>query len=247
MNFDFHVHGILSKKINFDPSLLLEGIEYAKQNNLNGFILCEHYNAKDFLKLHQYLYENFQYIDDRYIVNDFSIFPGMEVSIKNKGHIIIAGSRGNILSLYNEILPDIENDLPIDFETLLDLADKYNCIKIGSHPFRKGHKLSKHPESLLKRLDALDLNAKDIYSGGYSSVSTELYDLSKRLNVPVVSGSDSHYPIQLGSIITTLNTPCYTVNEIKQCLLSLNYSITVYPTLDLKVYTAKVMKHYVLS
>lgn len=247
MNIDFHVHGILSKKINFDPTLLLDGIEYAKQNNLHGVILSEHYNAKDFLLLHEYLYNNYPYINDRYIINDFSIFPAMEVSIIGKGHIIVAGSRNSILSLYDDILPYIETNLPIEFETLLDLADNYQCLKIGSHPYRKGHKLSKHPENLLERLDAFDLNAKDIFNSGFTIVSNQLNSLSQRLNVPIVSGSDSHYPIQLGSIITTLNCQAFTIKEIKECLVSSNYSISVSPTLDFKVYTAKVMKHYLLS
>lgn len=247
MNIDFHVHGLLSKKINFDSTQLLESIEYAKLNNLHAFVLCEHYNAKDFLTLHQYLFDNYEYKNDRYIVNNFSIFPGMEVSIKNKGHIIVVSSRNNLLSLYNEILPDIQKDSPIDFETLLNLADKYECLKIGSHPFRKGHKLIKHPEDLLKRLDAFDLNAKDIFKSGFSEVANQMYLLSKKTNVPIITGSDSHYPIQLGSIITTLNYPCYTIKEIKDCLSASTYSISISPTLDLKVYTAKVMKHHLLS
>ena len=62
-------------------------IYFAKSNGLNGIILCEHFNAKDFLVIYDFLEKNFIYEGDRYIVEGISVFPGMEVSIKNKGHV----------------------------------------------------------------------------------------------------------------------------------------------------------------
>ena len=58
MNLDFHVHGLLSKKSEFNKELLLQGIENAKDQGLDGFILCEHFNAKDILSIYRYLEEN---------------------------------------------------------------------------------------------------------------------------------------------------------------------------------------------
>ena len=47
MNMDFHVHGILSKKLNFDEELFIQGINFAKNSGLHGLVLCEHFNAID--------------------------------------------------------------------------------------------------------------------------------------------------------------------------------------------------------
>ncbi len=96
MNIDFHVHGLLSKKSKFDEELFLQAIENAKENGLNAFVLCEHFNAKDIYSIQSYLRENYEYEYDRYMVNDFSVFIGMEIDIKNGGHVILCGNRDNI-------------------------------------------------------------------------------------------------------------------------------------------------------
>ncbi|MDU4750018.1 MAG: PHP-associated domain-containing protein, partial [Clostridium butyricum] len=64
----------------------------------------------------------------------------------------------------------------------------------------------------LKRLHALDLNATDIYSRGLEIVENEVENLSQELNISYVTGSDSHYPIQLGSVRTIFNKNIYLQN-----------------------------------
>ena len=100
MNMDFHVHGLLSKRKDFNKEFFMSEIYFAKSNGLNGIILCEHFNAKDFLVIYDFLEKNFIYEGDRYIVEGISVFPAMEVSIKNKGHVILAGERDSIIDIY---------------------------------------------------------------------------------------------------------------------------------------------------
>ena len=247
MNIDFHVHGLLSKRKDFNHRMLLEEIEVAKQNNLDGFILCEHFNAINFLELHKYLKENFIYEGDRYNIDGFYIFCGMEVNIKNKGHVIIAGNREDILFLHHDLLPYMIRPNYIEFKDLLDLADKYNCLKIGAHPYRKGHKLYTHPIELLKRLDALDLNAKDIFNKGELTVTEEVNYLSKLINVNVVTGSDSHTPLQLGSNMTSFEEDCLTISDLRSAINKGLYKIQISKSLEFKVYTSKILKRYIIK
>ena len=93
MNVDFHVHGLLSKRKDFNEEFFMNEIHFSKSNGLNGIVLCEHFNAKDFLTIYDFLENNFPYDGDRYIVDEISVFPAMEVSVKNKGHVILAGDR----------------------------------------------------------------------------------------------------------------------------------------------------------
>ncbi|MBW6409559.1 PHP-associated domain-containing protein [Clostridium weizhouense] len=245
MNIDFHVHGILSKKLKFDPELFLQGIEYAKENGLDGFILCEHFNAVDLKSAYSYLKDNYIYQGDRYIVNGFSIFIGMEVDIRYGGHVIVSGNRESILKIREELEPNIKKDNFIFFEKLLDLGEKYNCLMIGSHPYRENHKLYLQPEKLLKRLDALDLNTKDIYKRGLDIVEREVNELSKTLNIPYVTGSDSHYPVQLGTVKTCFKNECYTIKDLKENIKNKAYEIKISKCLKLKVYTSKITKNYI--
>lgn len=243
MNIDFHVHGILSKKLFFDSSLFLQGIEYAKNNDLQGFVLCEHFNALDIDSTFSFLKDNYKYQGDKYIVNDFSVFLGMEVDIKNGGHVIVCGNRDAILSIQNKLKNHIRRSNFIEFEELLNLGESLNCLMIGAHPLRDSHKLYLQPQRLLKRLHALDLNTKDIYKKGEEQAKYEIFKLSKILDIPCVCGSDSHYPVQLGTVKTCFNNEISTIEELKSEISKCKYNLQVSKDLNLKVYTAKVTKN----
>lgn len=247
MNIDFHVHGLISKRKDFNEEFFLSEIDFAKENNIDAILLSEHFNAKDFYIIYEYLEKNYIYEGDRYLVNDVSIFPAIEVSVKNKGHVIISGDRDSIINIRKHLEAHMNKTSLIDFEDLLDLADVYDCLKIGAHPCRRGHKLCNQPKDLLKRLDALDLNGKDIFKKGEAIARDEIINLSKVLKLNVVSGSDSHTPIQLGSIITRLNKNCTTIKELRNCILSNDYSIDIKSSLKFKIFTSKVLKRYLIS
>ncbi len=245
MNIDFHVHGLLSKKSKFDEELFLQAIENAKENGLNAFVLCEHFNAKDIYSIQSYLRENYEYEYDRYMVNDFSVFIGMEIDIKNGGHVILCGNRDNIEEIRKKLEDYITKPNFIDFEELLDMGEKYECLMIGSHPYRETHKLYLQPKELLKRLHALDLNATDIHSRGLEIVENEVKNLSQELNISYVTGSDSHYPIQLGSVRTIFNKNISTVKELINLIRENKYKVEVSKAIDLKVFSAKITKQYI--
>ena len=55
MNMDFHVHGLLSKRKDFNEEFFMNEIYFSKVNGLNAIVLCEHFNAKDFLVIYEFL------------------------------------------------------------------------------------------------------------------------------------------------------------------------------------------------
>lgn len=242
MNLDFHVHGLLTKKSKFDEVLFLQGIEIAKEQGLDGYILCEHFNARHIDEIHDYLNQNYEYIGDKYIINDFSVFIGLEVDINNGGHIIVAGNRENICKIREELKNYMVKPNFIDFEKLLDLGEEYNCLMVGSHPYRESHKLFLQQKEFLCRLHGLDLNSTDIGERGLKEVEMQVKALSKEINVPYVSGSDSHFPIQLGSVMTKFEEDFDTVEDIKRAINERNYKIHVSKALDIKVFSAKTTK-----
>lgn len=246
MNIDFHVHGLLSKRKDFNREFFMNEIYFSKLNNLNAILLSEHFNAKDFLNIYDFLDKNYSYQGDRYLVEGISVFPAMEVSIKNKGHVILSGDRESIINIYHSLSEFRQRDNLIGLEELLDMADVYNLLKIGAHPCRRGHKLCNQPSILLKRLDAIDLNGKDIFKKGEGLARDELINLSTRLGINIVTGSDSHTPIQLGGIYTALNSECNTIEEIRKCIINNDYTIEINETLNFRIFSAKILKRYLI-
>ena len=96
-------------------------------------------------------------------------------------------------------------------------------------------------------MDALDLNGKDIFKKGESIARDELINLSQELGLNIITGSDSHTPIQLGGIYTSLNKECSTINELKDCITKGDYTIEINSALNFKIFSSKLLKRYLLK
>lgn len=82
---------------------------------------------------------------------------------------------------------------------MLDWCDELDLLTIGAYPFRESNPLLAHPLELLKRLHALDLNAKDLHSYG-AQMRERIAEFSQQIGIPYIAGSDTHHPLQLGSV-----------------------------------------------
>lgn len=248
MWIDFHVHGKLTKASDFELDYFEEEIEFAKEAGLDAFVMSEHFNTKDYYSMYDAMEQNYYYKDGHYLINDFKVFMGLEVDVKNGGHVILVSHRENILEVRKILDVHTEKDNFIPFKQLLDLAEEFNCLTIGAHPFRGEHPLALNQEfEQLKRLDAIDLNATDIFSKGLDETYSELIELSQRLGIEIVTGSDTHYPVQLGSVKTKLRKDCSTIEEIKDCIKNADINREVSNILDAKVFAARTTKKHLKS
>lgn len=166
----------------------------------------------------------------------------MEVDVKEVGHILIISNRQSIVQMFNKLQSHLEEENFISLAALIDLADSYHAVKIGGHPFRPSTPLTQHDPGQLKRLDALDLNGKDLYSIGIEENSESVYWLADKLDIPVVAGSDTHQFLQYGSVYNQLETDCSTITELKTAIQNRQYSVQISPDLHLRVRSATLAK-----
>ena len=192
MKIDFHTHGKISKKVSFSLDYFMEMVNSAKDNGLDAFALTEHFNTHQFSDVYDTLDKEFPYVDDYYEVNGVKVFPGMEVDIKETGHILFVGRREDIRGLHMKLTPYLDKDHFIPFHLLLEEASEFNFIKIGAHPFRDSTPLHHLERALLSRLDAFDLNGKDLFKQGISVAKEKVFPFAEELGLPVVGGSDTH-------------------------------------------------------
>ncbi|MBB4825249.1 putative metal-dependent phosphoesterase TrpH [Sporosarcina luteola] len=242
MKIDFHTHGKLSKKVNFSLDYFMELVQAAKENDLDAIALTEHFNTHRFSDVYDTLDDHFPYIDHYYEVDGLKVFPGMEVDIKETGHILVIGKRTDLLELRKKLDPYTEKGSFIPFQELLKEAASAEFLVIGGHPYRESTPLHHLAGDLLAKLDAFDLNGKDLYEKGIEKNSREVYSLAEQIGIPVVGGSDTHQSLQYGAVVNVLDVSCRTVREFKDAIRSGAYRIEISTELDEKVAAAKELK-----
>lgn len=236
MTIDIHCHCKLSKKIHFSIPSFLKYIRMAKRSGLSSIVLTEHFNTRDFYDIYDKLSANFSYFAGCYNIYGFKVFCGMEVNVKEGGHIIVVGKLKDVLEI-RALFPEMisEQDYPC-YDFLMEQANIRNMIKIGAHPCRKDNNLSKLSDQALKQLDFIELNAKNF------NQRNEVYNLSNKLKLPIIAGSDSHNFLQLGSVKNVLLDDCMSFADLYTCLKSNRFVMSVSPHIKLKLASAYVYK-----
>ncbi|EKQ58051.1 MULTISPECIES: PHP-associated domain-containing protein [unclassified Clostridium] len=242
MKIDFHSHVKLSKKTNFSIDNFRELIKEAKEEGLTAITITEHFNTLNFPEVYDTLDKNYEYKDDYYDIDGFKAFTGMEVDVKENGHVLIIGNLRNIREV-REYLNDYDSkESFISLKKLFGLCETYDMLIIGSHPFREDHPLYKAEPELLSRFNAFDLNGKDLFTYGIEEMSKKVKELGEEYNVPIVTGSDTHQYLQIGSVMTAFEKECNTVKEIKDEIKCGRYEISVSPHLNIKIKAATIIK-----
>ncbi|UOQ46695.1 PHP domain-containing protein [Gracilibacillus caseinilyticus] len=245
MIIDFHSHVKISKKSTFMPDYFREMMAEAKQNGLTALALTEHFNTSRFMDIYHFLDANYTYVNGYYEVDGLKLFPGVEVDVCETGHILLIGSRANVIAVREQLTGNLTKEQFIAFDQLMDLADQYDLLKIGGHPYRDSTPLARNvSRSQLQRLDALDLNGKDLYAKGVDACKEELQQLADEILLPIVGGSDTHQFLQYGSILNHFSVDCETSEQLKHAIQKGQYQVQISEQLPLKVKSATLVKKY---
>lgn len=241
MKFDLHTHAKWSKGIHFSFKYYQSMMQAAKRAGLDAVALTEHFDTQSFHEIIDTLDRHCPYIQDYYLLEGIRVFPGIEVDIAEGGHILLMGARTAITEIRNRLEPFTEPHAFIGLAHLLDLADAHHCLKIGAHPFRDKNPLYGMPAQQLARLDALDLNGRDLHHSGRQMVQT-VSAFAELIGLPVVAGSDTHLPPQFGSVYNELADGCAppdTISQLRSFIHTRAYSCFVSPDLDQLVQEAE--------
>lgn len=242
MKIDLHTHVKLAKKTSFSHDYFREMMAEAKNNGLDAVAMTEHFNTWRYGDIYDVLDANYSYENDYYLAEGVKVFPGIEVDIQEIGHILIIGRRDNVLELRERLEPYTKKGRFIKFEALLDWSEDGGFLRIGAHPFREGTPLHHLPDELLQRLDAFDLNGKDIYSQGLETYQNKINPFAERLGRPVVGGSDTHQFMQYGSVVNHFDVEFSSVQELKELIQRAAYLVEVSPCIETKVKAANIIK-----
>lgn len=241
MIIDFHTHAKLSKNIPFLPELFTGAMREAAENGLTAVALTEHFNARGLDDMFDELDRRYPYRGDYYSVEGIKVFPGLEVDVAPHGHVLMIGDRDAVNALRGLLEPYRRDGRFPGFRELMDLTDPLPLLRIGAHPFRESNPLAGYPAEWLARLDAFDLNAKDLYVYG-PAMREKVHELARNVGVPVVAGSDTHQELQYGSVFNRLDRDCETVAELREAVRSGGCVVEISPALRTKVKAASTVK-----
>ncbi|MBP3040865.1 PHP domain-containing protein [Bacillaceae bacterium Marseille-Q3522] len=239
MFIDFHTHTKLSKNVDFRITYFRRMIKSARKNGLNALALTEHFNTSHFEEIYDTLDQHYPYTQ-YYDVDGFKVFTGMEIDIKETGHILFIGHRDDIREIRAQLAGHTEKANFPSFEELFEIAEPFNLLKIGAHPSRNSTPLLHLGDERLQKFDAFDLNGKDVAQQPFTR--EKITELGQRLKKPVVAGSDSHLPIQFGCVKNQFYDECESIDQIRDCMLSNRYNVIVSDNAAMKVKAARIMK-----
>lgn len=125
--------------------------------------------------------------------------PGNEITT-TRGHLLVVGPDPPAETEAGELTP----------EEAVDLAHERDCAAILAHPFRN---------STIRELEDLDLDAIEV-NGKHPRTETWVRQIADHRGLPVVGGSDAHYPIEVGRAYTEIDveelTPAAVVEAIRE-------------------------------
>jgi len=245
MNIDFHIHGKIEETRPFSEENFFLSLEEAKDAGLNAIAITDHAHAKNFYEGHEFLNQNYKLIGDYYDVSSFKVFYGVEVTTKEMLDILFIGSPKEVIKLRNKIYENLTDEIYLDINSLFKLYDSNNLLVVLAHPYRKHNFFPKLDKEITEKIDAAEFNAEDLLKRGITESKDEIIALAKSLNLNIISGSDSHHFIQVGSIKNKFSKDCKTVKEIKEEIKKHNYTVSISNTLKIRVKSARKIKELI--
>ncbi len=122
-----------------------------------------------------------------------TVIPGIEISTTH-GHVLVIGPDPPTRTVPGEPTP----------EAVVELAHDRGCVAIVAHPFRN----STVTEFETVPFDAIEINGK------HPRTSRLVRELADDRDVPLVGGSDAHYPFEAGRAYTLVDAERLTPDSI---------------------------------
>lgn len=216
MRIDLHTHCKWSKHSELSPQYLKDMLTHASRH-LDVMALTEHFDTLQFERIYDELEQLADYENGHFTYKGLVILPGIEVDVAEGGHIIVIGELAVIRKLSRTLNQHREPSRFITLEQLLSTTRSLNCVCIGAHPFREENRLSHVAYELLRQLDGIDLNGRDLYKYGLD-MERRLKILAQQLELPIIAGSDTHHYEQYGSVVSETEGTVRNTAELRQLL-----------------------------
>ena len=126
-------------------------------------------------------------------VDGVAVIPGIEITTSH-GHLLVVGPDPPTESVPGELTP----------AAAVERAHDRGCAAILAHPFRK----SRLAECTDVPYDAVEVNGK------HPRTRAHVEEIARAFDLPLVGGSDAHFPFEVGSASTRIDADELTPESI---------------------------------
>jgi predicted metal-dependent phosphoesterase TrpH len=154
----------------------------------NLLALSARYHGLDGVALTNHDY----YSDFETVLDEPKFIPGVEISTTD-GHALVIGPDPPARTTPGQLTPD----------EVVTIAHEADCAAIIAHPYRRGSVRESGAD-----FDAVEINGKHPRNIEY------VRNLADSLNLPIVGGSDAHYPFEAGRSYTAIDSPDLTPESV---------------------------------
>ena len=188
--FDFHTHSFFSSDASSSPEQL---VEIAKSRGLNGIAITDHNSCQSL----RYCLQRGLMREDGLPVDNFLIFPGMEISTAD-GHLLCIGSG----------MPNRKG------APALQVAEEIRArggIPIPPHPFDRWRS-----GICLGIMDQMQLSVVEVFNAAVllKKYNQQAHAYAQARSLGMIAGSDAHHPISVGTCWTTLSLETLSVASV---------------------------------
>lgn len=127
---------------------------------------------------------------------DSTCIPGIEIST-TRGHLLVVGPNPPARTRPGELDP----------ASAVDLAHENGCAAIIAHPFRNSTLRNSEAD-----FDAIEINGK------HPEHRRRIESIADERGLPVVGGSDAHFPFEVGRVSTLLDVNRLTPNAVVEAI-----------------------------
>lgn len=229
MKIDFHTHGKLAKNLYFSEEYTKSMFDRAKQVGLDAICLTEHFNTTKIDEFFYFVLSISERDGDTLLLdNGLRIFPGIEVEIKEGGHLLCIGKAEDIMEISGALAAHRAADNFASFKELVEIIAPYPILLGAGHPFREGLRsnISYLPSEDLQRFDFVDLNGKDLALGD-DDMEGRVRAFAASIDKPVLAGSDTHQERHYGVVYNIFKRDMNTIEELREEILKSAYEIYI--------------------
>ena len=160
--------------------------------------------------------------------------------------MVIVGNRDYISNLREETETYAKKEgNPVSLKELINMCKEKEVLIFIAHPYRHTEEFPSFSEEILKKADAVELNTTDMYKKDIEKMKFKVEELSKKLELPVIYGSDSHHFIQIGSIYNEFDKDINTIKEFKEEIRNRNYNSVISSNLIIRAKSHTIIKGYI--